>query len=42
MKSLEIGPEMGGTRRDALMKLLNSIEVEVGRMQLKDARKSGG
>ena len=35
-RTLDIGPEIGETRCEALMKLLYKIEVEVGKMQFKD------
>ncbi|KAF2126908.1 hypothetical protein P153DRAFT_398993 [Dothidotthia symphoricarpi CBS 119687] len=42
VKCLDIGPEMGESRCKVLGKLLVLVEVEVGRMMLKDARRAGG
>jgi len=39
-KCLEIGPEMGETRKEVLTKLLSVVETEIGRMMLRDARRA--
>lgn len=38
-RTLDIGPEVGETRHDVLTKLLYKVEIEVGKMQFKDAPK---
>ncbi|KAF2710093.1 hypothetical protein K504DRAFT_533087 [Pleomassaria siparia CBS 279.74] len=38
-RTLDVGPEVGESRLDALAKLLYRVEFEVGKMQLKDAPK---
>ncbi|KAF2452089.1 hypothetical protein P171DRAFT_479099 [Karstenula rhodostoma CBS 690.94] len=40
-KALEIGPEMGVSRKEALRRLLEVVEGEVGRGVLRDGRKKG-
>ena len=40
-KVLEMGPEMGGSRKDALRRLLEVVEAEVGRRILRDERRKG-
>ncbi|KAF2867699.1 hypothetical protein BDV95DRAFT_502440 [Massariosphaeria phaeospora] len=39
LRNLELGPEFGATKLQAMAKLLYSVEVEIGKLQLKDARK---
>ncbi|KAI4934663.1 hypothetical protein J4E85_002521 [Alternaria conjuncta] len=36
VRSLELGPEMGGSRKEALEHLLGVVEMEIGRMMLND------
>ena len=33
---MELGPEMGGSRKEALEHLLGVVEMEIGRMMLND------
>ena len=40
-KCLDMGPEMGESRKEALAKLLVVVETEVGRMLLRDAKRAG-
>lgn len=40
-KTLEIGPEMGSSRKEALKRLLEVVEGEVGRGILRDGRRKG-
>lgn len=35
-KGLDSGPKMGMTRKEALMKLLTHVEMEIGRMMVRD------
>lgn len=35
-KALDSGPKMGMTRKEALMKLLSHVEMEIGRMMVRD------
>ncbi|KAH6883092.1 hypothetical protein BKA58DRAFT_464968 [Alternaria rosae] len=47
VRSLELGPEMGSSRKEALGNLLGVVEMEIGRMMLnhhakKAARDGGG
>ncbi|KAF2643822.1 hypothetical protein P280DRAFT_514816 [Massarina eburnea CBS 473.64] len=40
-RTLEYGPENGKTRKEALGRLLDVVEGEVGKMMIKDAREAG-
>jgi hypothetical protein len=48
VRSLEVGPEVGSSRKEALERLLEVVETEIGRMMLNDnyharkAAKDGG
>ncbi len=39
-KYLDIGPETGESRKEALTKLLSVVEMEIGGMMLKDAKRA--
>jgi len=41
-KNLELGPEVGASRKEALRRLLEAMEGEVGRMMVRDARRGRG
>jgi hypothetical protein len=38
VKYLDFGPESGQTRKEALMKVLEVVEVEIGDMMVRDRR----
>ncbi|KAF1849414.1 uncharacterized protein K460DRAFT_267324, partial [Cucurbitaria berberidis CBS 394.84] len=38
VKCLDIGPEMGVTRKEVLKKLLGVVELDIGKMMYRDAR----
>lgn len=38
VKCLDIGPEKGETRKEVLGKLLGVVEVEIGKMMVRDAK----
>lgn len=40
-KTLEMGPEVGGSRKEALRRLLEVVEGEVGRGVLRDGKRKG-
>jgi hypothetical protein len=37
-KGLDCGPKMGHTRKEALLKLLGHVEMDIGKMMLGDRR----
>lgn len=40
LRGLEYGPEVGGTRLEALHKLFNAVEMEIGRMLVRDGKRA--
>jgi hypothetical protein len=36
VRTIDLGPEVGGSRKEVLVKLLEVLETEIGRMMLND------